>query len=544
MLPGRTYKPEDILSLLWKRKWMIVVPFVVCAFGALLVSRFMPNEYRSDTLIQVVPQRVPESYVQSTVTSRIEDRLNSISQQIMSRTRLERIIQEFSLYPAERKRDIMEDVVDAMRKDIKIDMVGGRNPTDPVDAFRVSFTYPEPRTTQRVTERLASLFVDENLRDRGSLAEATSDFLTTQLNDARAQLEAQDQKLKAFRERYSDRLPTQAQSNMQAIQSIQMQLQALSESLARDRDRKLMLERLYNDANADMQNAARYAQPSPVPGTTASGDVATQNEPAERQLARARATLAQLQLRLKPEHPDIVRMKRVIADLEKKAEQEALQRPVSNGQEAAQAPAATPEEAQRRAKVREMKAEIESLDRQVAFKEAEERRLRGQIGQYQARLEAVPGLESDWVSLTRDYDTQKRNYEDLLSKSESSKVAANLERRQIGEQFRVLDPARMPERPVSPNRLQINGVGAALGLALGLALIGLLEYKDSSLRTEDDVRGALALPVIALVPYTASRGEIRRQKRRRLLTVAASVLVFVVIGGGLTWYLKLWNYVA
>ncbi len=544
MLPGRTFTPEDILALLWRRRWWVLVPFAVCSLSALLVSRLLPNQYQSDTLIQVVPQRVPEDYVKPTVTTRLEDRLQSLTQQIMSRTRLERIVEEFGLYPKLRARGIMEDVIEQMRRDIKVELTKGGRREDSVDAFTVKYTAGDPSVAQKVTERLAGLFIEENLRDRGFLAEATTDFLQTQLADARARLEEQERKLKEFRERHSGALPSQMQSNMQAITTTQMQLQAAVESLARDRDRKLMLERLRNDAQGEIDAMRAAPPPLPVPAPGAAAPVAdlVTGATAAQQLESARTQLAQMELRLKPNHPDVRRMKRVVADLEKKAEAEALQQPLTSTADAAPARAATPEEAQKRARVVELTAEIESLDRQIQFKEAEERRLRGVIGGYQARIEMVPGLESEWVALSRDYETTQKMYTELLAKSQDSKVAANLERRQIGEQFRVLDPARLPEKPISPNRLRINGAGLAIGLGLGLLLIGLFEYRDNSFHTDVEVVNVLSLPVVAAVPLVVTRGEARRASRRsRLLKVGGS-LAFLAVAGVLFFILRLWNY--
>lgn len=537
MLPGRKYTPEDILSLLVKRRWFLVVPFLLCSLGALLVSRWLPNVYQSETLIQVVPQRVPEEYVRSTVSTKLEERLQSLTQQIMSRTRLERIVQEFDLYAEQRRTGIMEDVIDAMRKSIDVKTTGGRSG---VDAFTVRFSSNDPVIAQKVTERLAGLFIDENLRDRGFLADATNEFLETQLADARARLVEQERKLKEFRERHSGALPTQLGSNMQAIQSMQLQLQALLESAARDRDRRLMLERLRNDAQTEL-DALRAA--APVAAPAAAGDVALAGATAAQQLESARAQLAQMELRLKPNHPDVRRMKRLIADLAKKAETEALQQPLS-ADAASSAPArvTSPDEIARRDRLVQMNAELESLDRQMKFKESEEQRLRGAITGYQARIEAVPGLESEWIALSRDYDTLQKGYQDLLAKSEDSKVAANLERRQIGEQFKVLDPARAPERPISPNRLRINGMGAALGLAIGVLLIGFLEYRDSSMRTEADVINILSLPVLAMIPTIVNRREEQRRARRRLTVTLTGAAAFTIVTGALFWYLKLWNY--
>ena len=233
MLPGKTYTPEDILRILRKRFWLLVVPLAVISAVTAGAARRLPDWYRSETLILVVPQRVPENYVKATVTTRIEDRLHSISQQIMSRTRLERVIQDFNLYPEERRTGIMEDIVERMRtREITVQVVKG-------DAFRVSYIGRDPRTVMKVTERLASLFIEENLRDREVLAEGTNQFLEAQLEDARRRLMDHEKKLETYRKQFSGQLPSQLDSNMQAIQNIQMQIQSLVESMNRDRERRL-----------------------------------------------------------------------------------------------------------------------------------------------------------------------------------------------------------------------------------------------------------------------------------------------------------------
>jgi uncharacterized protein involved in exopolysaccharide biosynthesis len=243
---------------------------------------------------------------------------------------------------------------------------------------------------------------------------------------------------------------------------------------------------------------------------------------------------------LSPKHPDMIRVKRAIADLEKQVAAEDLQRPVSP--DAATGQPASQEEIRGRDKLRGMRAEIESLDRQIAFKDGEERRLRGEIGAYQARLEAVPGIESEWVALTRDYDTLQATYRELLSKSENSKMAASLEQRQIGEQFRILDPPRVPLKPNSPNRLKINMMGTLAGLGLGLLLVGFTEHRDSTIRSEAELLGAIDLPVLALTPFVTTEADLHQQQRWRRIV---SVGVAGVLGGTgvLFWVLQLWKFV-
>lgn len=510
MLPGKKYTPEDLLAILRRRIWYILVPLAAISALTAVGARTLPDRYRSETLILVVPQRVPETYVKQTVTARIEDRLHSISQQILSRTRLERIIQEFDLYAESRRTGIMEDIVERMRRDITVRVVEG-------DAFRIGYVGDNPRTVMRVTERLASLFIEENLRDREVLAEGTSLFLEAQLDDARRRLIEHEKKLEDYRRRFSGQLPSQQESNLRVIQNVYAQIQTVVDSMNRDRDRRLILGRQIADASAEQEAALASAAPAPAGPETAA-----------QQLAAARTGLAGLEVRLRPDHPDIGMMKRRIAELERKAEAEALATPVTPERRL------TPADIARQRRLSEMRLEMEQIDRQIAHKEQEEQRLRVVVAGYQQRVELAPTRESELIELTRDYATLQSVYTNLLSKREDSKVAANLERRQIGEQFKLLDPARVPERPFSPNRQLIIMVGMVMGLGFGVGLIGLLEYRDGSFKTDDDVTDVLSLPVLAVVPLMRSDRERRRSMRWRIMmnlglgsTVATCLAVLV-----------------
>lgn len=550
MVPGRQFTIDWAVKALIRRRWLVIIPLFFGVLGGLLASRFMPSVYRSDALIEVVPQRVPENYVQATVTSRVEDRLAALSQQVLSRTQMESVINEFKLYPNERRRLPMEDVFELMTTGIEVvpvETVGGKKGSrdQGVEAFRISFNYSDPKIARDVVAKLASFFIDRNSTERRSQADRTSTFLDSELDDARKRLEDQEKKLKTFREKNSGRLPTQMQANMQAIQTSQLALQALMDAQARNRDRKLVLERLYADAAADLQSGAGVATPTTAGQPTAAG--AATRLPADatprQRLDYLKKALPQLQVRFSDKHPDVARTKRDIAELEKQVAAEDLAKPVSPGAESATASSSfSPEELRQRERLRQMRIEIESLDRQIATQEAEEKRMRQEISGYQSRLEAVPGIESEWVALTRDYDTLQASYRTLLSKSENSKMAASLERQEIGEQFGLLDPPRIPLKPKSPNRLKLNGMGAAIGLGLGLALVGLLEIGNSTMKTEAELMGTINLPVLALLPLVKTAADLRRERRNRWLTAAA----VVVVGAStavLAWVLQLWKYV-
>jgi polysaccharide chain length determinant protein (PEP-CTERM system associated) len=501
VIRGKQYRFEDFIAIAIRRRWLLIVPFVLVTAGTWLAVRRLPDRYKAETVILVVPQRVPESYVRSTVTARVEDRLPSISQQILSRTRLERIIQDMDLYAKDRPVKLMEDIVAHMRKDIDVEIVKG-------DSFRVAYTGDEPRTVMQVTQRLASLFIDENLRDRAVLVEETDDFLESQLAEARARLLEHEKKLEQYRRQYSGQLPNQASWNLQLIQNSQMQIQALNESMARDRERRLILERQIADLNSP---------DATVSPSTPSGSPSTTVGSAQQQLDDARQQLVEMQTRLKPEHPDVGRLKRAIARLEQAAAAEAAGAP-----QPGRTP--NPQAVARQNRLRELNTELSDLTRQLAAKESDARRLADVIAQHQTRLEAVPTRESELVDLTRDYDTLQQTYRSLLAKKQDSKLATNLERRQIGEQFKVLDPAGLPEKPASPNRMRLNLVGAFSGLAIGILLVGFLEYIDSTFKSDDEIVAALSLPVLALVPVIESAAErIARVRRTRLIVGAASV---------------------
>jgi protein tyrosine kinase modulator len=485
MLPGKVYKPEDVLQALRSRIWVLLLPFAITAAATAVIVHRLPDQYRSETVILVVPQRVPESYVRSTVTTRIEDRLQSLVQQILSRTRLERIVKDFDLYAKERQTGIMEDVIEQMRKDIGVEVLRG-------DSFRISYVGDNPRMVMRVTERLASLFIEENLRDREVLADDTNQFLEAQLEDARRRLLDQEKKVEGYRRAYAGQLPSQLESNLQVLRSGESQLATIADSLDRDRERHLLLERQLGDLEQ---------QPEDPPVVPPSGVLSP-----SQQLDKLKDTLRAMQLRLKPDHPDVQRLSRAIRELEQKI--------ADDGGTVEDAPSTR--ELARRKRIDDLRAELEMLDRQMAKKQADEQRFRDEMKAYQARVEAAPTRESEMTEMNRDYETLQELYKSLLAKKEESKIAANLERRQIGEQFKLLDPARIAEKPFSPNRIRLNLVGMGGGLLISILLVGLLEYRDRTFKTDEEVARVLSLPVLAVIPLMRTAAEQKWALRRRV----------------------------
>jgi polysaccharide chain length determinant protein (PEP-CTERM system associated) len=520
MLPGKTYSPEEVLRIIVRGRWLILLPAVLGVVGGVAASTRMPEKYRSETLILVVPQRIPADVVRRTNTETVEDRLNTINDLILSRSRLERIIRDLNLY-GHGTDAVMEDLVQRMRdRDIRVSVEGR-------ESFRVAYVSDTAKTAQLVTDRLASLYIEENLRDQTLVAQSTNQFLESQLDDAKRRLVEQERKLEDYKSRHAGELPSQLEANLQSIQNAQSQLQAVSESTNRARERRILIERQLADAQT-MPVAAR-----PLENPTSSTEPTALS--AAQQLEAAEARLALYKQRYTPDHPDVRALERAIPELKNKVDEEAKLPAAKPGSKFV-----TPAEAARQRQVNELRAQLEAIDLQISSNQREESRLKGLVAAYQIKVNAVPARESELVELMRDYDTVNESYSSLLKKQQDSKIAENLVRQQIGEQFRVLDPASLPQRPYNRlQRLLILLASPFLGMALGLGVLGWREYRDSSLKSEAEVARLLAVPVLAMVPILESDREQQvRLRRMRLLDFGGSAIVLVTLAGLVFWSLQ------
>jgi polysaccharide chain length determinant protein (PEP-CTERM system associated) len=526
VLPGRKYGIEDFLRIAWRRKWLIVIPFVVVSFATVAVVRRLPDEYKSETTILVVPQRVPESYVRSTVTDRIGERLQSLEQQILSRSRLEKIIVDLNLYQELRATSSMESLVNRLRAAVAVD------PVVRGDAFTISHTSRDPKTAQIVTERLATDFIRLNVADRGTLAQTTSVFLKERLVEQEKRLIEQEKKLEDYRVAHAGELPSQAGSNLQGMQSSRAQLQTVVDSINHERERLGTKERELADLLAPDPVSQAVAAAAVTTPPSSGVPAAPALSPAD-ELIQARAQLEVMEGRLTDVHPDVRRMRRRVGQLET---QVRLQAQAEKAQAGSPASVAAPPvvrtvaSVQKENRIRDARADLAAINRRIGALQKEQGRLQQEINLYQARLEMVPIRESEQVELTRDYETTNELYRDLLSKHEEAKIAEAMEKGRVGEQFRVLDPAVVPDRPFRPDRLKLNAVGIALGLFLGLGIVAALEFTDSTLKSEEDIRTVLALPVIATIPiFVPKVGGAMRQRLRGLLSGSGAGVVALAV---------------
>jgi uncharacterized protein involved in exopolysaccharide biosynthesis len=513
---------------------MLLVPVVLIGGTAILLARALPDVYYAQGTIVIVRPTIPESYVRTTVTVPMAERVQRASQQIKLSATLAPIIDEFNLYPNVRDTVLAEALQVWMARNIRIELVSP-------DTAIVGYSGYDQAAVRQVAARLADLFIENIQRDRETLAQNTSKFLDVELERTRKRLVEQEARVQQFREQFAGELPGQVPANLQILQGVQTQLQSVVEDLRQDRQRRTQLQEILVNAREvteEPEDAAGEPEPDgsatepaeePAPADPTGTDLvpADDRDPiaippgaAGQRLMVARAMLEQMLKKYTPEYPDVVRLRQAIEQLEVSAA-------AAPGPEATAATASVTS-----ARLSVVETEIARLDARIAEREALERRLRDANTTYQGRIEAVPGRESDWVALTRDYQTIQQAYTSLLAKKEEATLAANLERQSIGEQARIASAPVDPSRPISPNRPGVVLIGLLLGLGIGVAVVGVLEVTDSKIRSEQEVLTALRLPVLALFPRVVT-SEGRRHARRRRLMLAASALMVVVVGAAL-----------
>lgn len=489
----RQLTPADYLAML-RRRWVLITVLTIVggpiAYG---VSKFLPSRFTSKTLVLIEQPTVPKDFIRPVVTEDISQRLASMQQQILSRSRLEPIIQQYGVYAADAKKVPMEDLVARLQKAIDITPIRPMEDTSSqLPGFNVTVTLDNARNAQNVCSAITSMFIEESSRLREQHSENTTEFLAQELADAKTKLDEQDSKLAVFKSKYMGSLPDDDKTNLNILMGLTSQLDADTQALSRAQQDKSFAESELNQA----LDAWQAAQTGHNPQTL------------EQQLTALQTQLAEMQTKYTDSYPDVVRAKNDIEALKKKIadqEQTATNNP---GAATSAKPGLEPDGIQR------LRAQIHIFDQQIAEKTRGQEEIKQEIKLYQSRVQSTPAVEQEYKELTRGYDTALESYKELQRNRDQAAMATELERRQQGEQFSVLDPANLPDRPSFPNRplFALGGFGG--GMALGLGLAFLLEMQDTSIRSERDVESALHLPVIGMLPAI---GALANRKPKPLL---------------------------
>ena len=487
-------------------KQLHVIAMVALGLSILGVAivYFLPDIYRAESLVLVEQQKIPEKLVESTIQIDLQDRLATISQQILSSTQLQKIIDKYNLYPTAKSSMTPEELVETMRKDIEIKTEKGWSKNRP-GAFRIYYKSKDAQTAATVANEITNLYVEENLKAREVQATGASEFLGAQLEDARKRLLEQEAKLAEFKRRNTGQLPGQENGLLMTLTQLQTQLMSNNETLGRARSTKTLLE---SDLRSAEEGLARFVAAAATPVETASPVAAPPPSSANQQAASQPQTpgkptsqqleqvLDQLLRRYTEQHPQVRALQAELARVRQQEQQEreaaAAKRPVTPNN-----PTSTPTPApvsaadnrvnqqnaalvdQQRDRVEKLKAQVGLAQQEIQGREAEQRRIEAELARSQAVLVKLPLNEQEMISVTRDYEVSKRTYDSLLQRSYTANTAEDLERRNKSERFTVLDAARPPERVFSPNRPILYGLSVLLGIVFGVILGIVLQYRQN-----------------------------------------------------------------
>jgi protein tyrosine kinase modulator len=514
---------DEYWAMVVRRRWWIIGPLFLGWLIVFASAWIIPPKYTSETVILVEQQKVPEKFVMPNVQVDLQERLQSITNQVLSRSRLLDIINKLHLYQG-LFFSTPDDQVVQMRKDITLDLVQ----TPPVNgrpgaltAFKVSFVADKAQIAQQVNTQLASLFIDENVRASQQQSEQTTNFLDSQLTAAGTALAAQEKKMREYQAAHMGELPDQLQSNLQILSGAQAQLQANID--ARD---KALQQQAYLTSLATQYDAMGVTESTPAMAATNA-----------QQLELMKAQLATLEAKYTPDHPDVKKLKDSIANMEKmqKDTQNAKSSDASDDLETA-----TPSQVQSMTPVMQIQSQLKANKLEIQNREAQIARLQAKVNQYQARLNATPERQQELADIMRNYDESKKNYDDLLSKAMASSLATSLTRQQQGDQFRIIDPPSLPEKSSFPDRFKFSVIGLGAGLALAFVFGVGMEFVDDRIRSETDLIEAASLPVLAEIPRLPTEREIAAQRWKPWIAIAAAILVAIIIPTGI-WYAYFWG---
>lgn len=527
--------PLSLLRAIYKHRLAVLLTFLLGSGLVAAIVYQLPAIYRSEALILVESQRIPEKFVASTVDVNLRDRINTISQQILSYRRLVEIIEKFNLYPAQRLRLPQEEVVEEMRKDIEIRVEQGW-PQDRPGAFRVAYHGPRPGVVALVANQLANLFIEENLRAREVHALGTSEFLETQLAEARKRLEEQEARLSAYKLRHNGELPQQENVLISTAARYQLQLQGVQEAIARAQQQKLLLENSVAAAETSFTGLRQIIEEIEQRG--GEGAAATAVPPSE----TLEKQLAALKARYTADHPEVrhfERMLRVVRELERGGAAEKKSPEAANGREAPVSRGSLRFNEmliRERERMDNLKAQIAAAARQLEKLEEERQATARQLHSVLSRLERLPVREQELASLTRDYEITRTNYQSLLDKKLAAEMATEMERRQKAERFTLLEAARVPEQPVRPNRPLWLTLGILFSLVLGIAVALAIELPGGTILGEWELPSHVA--ILGRVPMLAAGvgGHPATQVRRRRRWLTAAVALVLLAAGAAVVY--------
>jgi polysaccharide chain length determinant protein (PEP-CTERM system associated) len=486
MIQNRELTMDDYLAMLRRRAKVILIPALLAPLVGFLVSYAFAPKYKSQALILVEGQKVPETMVQPVVSQDLTARVATLQQQVLSQTQLEPVVSK--VYPHKNSQEVGE-IIDDIRSNMSVEpvvtdlsQIGGRKKpgqSSSVPGFYVSYSAPNPREAQQVCNELTSLIVNENLKQVAAAASGTSEVLNRGIEDAKNNLESLGANLAAFKKQYVGQLPEDQGNNLKILMGLNSQLDANTQSLNRAQQDKSYTESMLAQQLAAWQTSGNSTNPQTL----------------EKQLSDLQSQLLQLQANYTGDHPDVIKAKADIAEVKKKLAEVNKASSDAPGANSDKASASEP------AEIKQLRLLVHQYSELISAATRDQKRLQQEIGAYQGRVSLSPAIEEQYKQLTRDYDNAQKTYQDLLGKKSTADLTVKMNNQSEGERMFPLNPANLPDTPSFPNRLLFAAGGLGAGLALGLGLTMWLELRDNSIRTEADAEAALELPLLVAVPW-------------------------------------------
>jgi uncharacterized protein involved in exopolysaccharide biosynthesis len=544
------------------KKWYFIIPAGLISILSLVVAVMLPSIFQSSATILIEEQQIPQDFVRTTVTGIADERIQSLTQQILSRTKLWDIIKQFNLYVKMRENYTQEEVLDKMRDDIKIEPIsvdtlqgranksggrrGGGSLSGMTIAFTISYRGREPLTVQKVTGNLASLYLEQNLKDRQEKAETTTKFLEAELKELDDRLEVLGKKLTRFKEAHKGALPELQQFNLAQAERLENEIKALETHLRASQDKKVILEGQLAAVNPDLPLAGGQALDPKTRLYAAQVELTamlaknSENHPdviklkkeivglekmvsaqggqssvRRQKLTQLQAELATKEGRLSADHPEVKKLQKEIAKLEKEKEipEPAVASPVKNPNNPAYIALVT--------QIEGTNNEIKMYGRQLVD-------LRDKLIMFRQRLEETTKIEQEYAALLRDYHNAHTKHMEVMNKLLEARIGEGMEESQKAEKFTLIDPAAYPEKPVSPKRLLILVGGILLGLSVGAGAVILSDQLDHTIKDADDIGWLSDLPVLGSISVIESPEYIHWMKKRRLIIIGATCLSVVI----------------
>lgn len=536
----RALDMEDYIDVIRRHRAWMLGPIFAALVISVVVAFLWPDTYVSSAMIRVIPSQVSERMAPQVINAEMSQRVSSMANEILSRTALTNIINSLQLYPRDRKRLPNEDVVEMMRRDIKIGAVGllAQQQNERVNAFRISFSYSDRIQAQKVCQELVSKFIDANLRTQQTQMTSADDFFKEQLDTRKKRLEEIDQRLTSFRVQNQGRLPEQVSTNVSALQAMENRMGNLNSSIQRASQDKMLFEsrlsilkdQLRQSSQPQTQQSEQREQRERV---TSDRLAAT-----ERDILMAETNLAALLEQYKENHPDVGRRRSELAVLKRR-------RDIIASEDEAKKTAPVVAEKPRGLsniqvrEVREIEAQIASTQSMIEAKRVEMENAQkdynaasGQARGLQSQISAMPVGEAKYDELLRERALAKEQYDETSKKSDISTTQVQLTNRKQSETLELLDPANTPQQPTEPNRYMIVGAGVAIGALVGMFIVAAREMKDTTLKSLKDVRAYTQLTVLGSVPLLENDLVVRRRRRLTWLAWSTACLAGILVMAG------------